>query len=479
MITLRPYQLDGERKIREAFGRGVKTPIYVLPTGGGKTVMFASIAHSAERRGKRVLILCHRVELVDQIVTALAEFGVTPDIIAAGYGRSAGRFRATNRTVAVASVQTLVRRLDSYPAPTLIIIDECHHVTAGGQWSQILRHYHTAKNLGFTATPVRTDGRGLAAHFDTMIVGPTVAELTRDQWLVPARVFAPPTVDISGLHIRAGDYKHEEAEALMDTPSITGDALSHYRKHADGKPALAFCTSVAHAHHVAEKFRAANIVSVALDGKTDREIRRMAVQDFRKGIIRVLASCDLFSEGFDVPGVHCGVMLRPTASEGLHRQQVGRILRPAAWKDAAIILDHVGNCQRFGLPDEPRDWQLTPDIVKRKKSDAPSIRVCPKCFAASPARAQICQECQHRFETKPRSEVEEKDGELVELTPAEIADKRAKKQERMNQGRTKTPQQLLDLARIKGYHENWAHKIFEARQQKLKGKTDGNRRSGT
>lgn len=470
MITLRPYQVEGERKIREAFAAGFKAPIFVLPTGGGKTVTFASIAHSAQRRGKRVLILCHRVELVDQIVVALAEFDVTPDIIASGYGRTGGKRRATNCAVAVASVQTLVRRLESYSCPTLIIIDECHHVTNGGQWSQILRHYSNAKNLGFTATPVRTDGRGLAAHFDTMIVGPTVQELTADKWLVPARVFAPPTVDISGLRIRMGDYRIAESEALMDTPSITGDALSHYRKHADGKPALAFCTSVSHAHHVADRFRTAGVVAVALDGATDREVRRMAVKDFRAGAIRVLVSCDLFSEGFDVPGVHCGIMLRPTASEGLHRQQVGRILRPASGKDAAIILDHVGNCQKFGLPADPREWQLTADIIKRKKSDAPGIRVCPKCFAASPARAQICQECQARFETKARQEVEEKDGDLVELTAAEIAEKRAKKQERMTQGRTKTLQQLIDLARIKGYHENWAHQVFEARQQKLKGK---------
>lgn len=462
MITLRDYQIDGERKIREAFARGFKAPLYVLPTGAGKTLTFASIAHSAEKRGKRVLILCHRIELVDQIIEALQEFEVKPDVIAAGYAR---KNRASMNSVAVASVQTLVRRLDSYVAPTLIIIDEAHHVTNGGQWSEILRAYHTAKNLGFTATPIRLDGRGLAAHFDTMIVGPSISDLTDAGWLVKARIFAPPTVDLSGLHIRAGDYKTEEAEALMDAPSITGDALSHYRKHADGRPALAFCTSVAHAHHVAERFRAADIAAVALDGKTDRTVRRLAVQEFREGKIRVLASCDLFSEGFNVPGVHCGIMLRPTASEGLYRQQIGRLLRPADGKDAAIILDHVGGCQKFGMPTDAREWQLTSDVTRRKKSDTPQIRVCPKCFAASPARSQICQECGTKFEMKPRQELEEKEGELVELTAEQIA----KKKERMTQGRAKTLQQLLDMARIKGYNERWAHKIFEARQTKQRG----------
>jgi DNA repair protein RadD len=467
MITLRPYQIDGEQQIRQAFADGFHAPLYVLPTGGGKTVLFASIAHSAERRGKRVLILAHRVELVDQIVTALKDFGVNPDIIASGYARRAGghggggMYRA-NHAVAVASVQTLVRRLDQYPAPTLIICDEAHHCAGGNTWSEIMRRYQGTKHLGVTATPLRLDGRGLAAHFDKLIVGPSPLELIAGGYLVKARIFAPPTVDTSGLHVRMGEYQTGEAEALMDTPSITGDALAHYKQHANGKPALVFCTSVAHAQHVAERFRKEDVSAIALNGGTDRDVRRMTVQDFRQGKIKVLASCDLFSEGFDVPGTHVGILLRPTASVGLFLQQVGRCLRPAPDKPHAIILDHVGNTQRFGLPDETRDWQLTADIIKRKKKDAPGIRVCPKCFAASPARASTCVECGHVFEIKPRQEVEEREGELIELTAEQIAKKRARRE----QGRASTLAQLEEIARIKHYRPGWAMKVLAGREAK-------------
>jgi superfamily II DNA or RNA helicase len=472
LITLRPYQSDGIQTIRKYYAEGVKSLLYVLPTGAGKTVLFSAIAESSQRRGKRVLILCHRVELVDQIVAALKEFNVQPDIIAAGYGRRTrmtGRYQQSAAPVAVASVQTLVNRLDDLAPPTLVICDEAHHCAAGNTWSQILRRYTDAKVLGVTATPVRLDGRGLGAHFNKLIVGPSVRTLIEGGYLAKPRVFAPPTVDTSGLHIRAGEFRIGEAEALMDVPSITGDAIAHYKRHADGLPALVFCTSVAHADHVAQKFREAGIIAVALNGSTNADVRRMAVADFRRGAIRVLVSCDLFSEGFDVCGVHAGIMLRPTASEGLHRQQCGRILRTAPGKAHAIILDHVGNTQRFGLPDEDREWALTYDVSKKKTNKTLNARVCPKCWAASPARATICVECKHPFEVKPRQEIEEREGELKEVAPL-TPEERAKRRERQFQGRAKSLEQLEAFGRSRGYSPGWALRVMAAREAKRRKK---------
>jgi superfamily II DNA or RNA helicase len=467
LITLRRYQSEGVEAIKRAYLDGFKAPLYVLPTGGGKSVLFSAIAESSQRRGKRVLILAHRVELVDQIVTTLQSFDVSPDIIAAGYQRRAGRFRASNNAVAVASVQTLVRRLGEYPSPTLIICDEAHHCAGGNSWSAVMRQYPTAKVLGVTATPCRLDGRGLAAHFDKLIEGPTQRQLIDEGYLVRARIFAPPTIDTSGLLVRAGDFKIEQADALVNAPSITGDAFSHYQQHANGLPALAFCTSVEHAKHVAEKFRKEGVAAVALSGETDREIRRMAVADFRNGKIRVLASCDLFSEGFDVPGAHVGIMLRPTASVGLFLQQVGRILRPAPDKQHAILLDHVGNTRRHGMPEETREWSLTMDGTRKKKKE-PGVRVCPKCFAASSARASQCGECGHIFEIKPRQELDERPGELQEITAEEIARRR----ERQSQGRTKALHDLVRLGHQRGYKdaEGWALHVWQFRQRKKRAK---------
>jgi DNA repair protein RadD len=458
MIVLRPKQLTIAERIRDAYRRRVRRVLVQAPTAFGKTRVFSYIAEASAKLGNTVRILCHRDELVDQIVDALNDCGVEPAIIAA---TSVIRSRS-ECPVSVASVHTLVRRLDKYASPTLLVVDEAHHCAGGNTWSKIIGAYPTARILGVTATPMRLDGRGLAQHFDELIVGPSVRELIEDGHLARPRVFAPPTIDTSGLHIRAGDYKHEESEALMDVPSITGDALAHYKKHSFGLPALVFCTSVAHAHHVAERFRKDNIDAISLNGGTDRGVRRMAVQDFRDGKIKVITSVDIFSEGVDLPGCHVGIFLRPTASLGLYLQQCGRILRPAPGKTHAIIFDHVNNAARFGLPDEDREWTLTTDIIRAKKKAAPSIRVCPKCFAASPARALMCIECGAVFEVKERQHVEERDGELVELTAEELARKR----ERREQGRAQTREQLMEIARIKGWNPRRVDYILAGRERK-------------
>lgn len=468
MITLRPYQIEGETQIRQAYMDRFRAVLYVLSTGGGKTLLFASIAFSAMRRGRRVLILCHRVELVDQIIAALKLFGVDVDIIAAGYQRSTGRERAGNRAIAVASVQTLVRRLDSYPPPTLIICDEAHHCAGGNTWSQIIRHYDQAKILGVTATPCRLDGRGLGAHFDKMIIGPGPEQLIAGGYLVRTRIFSPPLVDTSGLHVRMGDYKNDEAEALMNVPSITGDALSHYQKHTPGEQGLVFCTSVKHAENVAEHFRKGGVSAISINGGTDKQLRRMAFADYREGKIRILTAADIFSEGVDCPGARVGIMLRPTQSLTLYRQQKGRLLRPDKDKPYATLLDCVQNATKPGFelaPGEIDDWQLDPDREKQKKKAAPGIRVCPKCFAASPARALACIECGNIFEVKPRQNVEERAGELVELTAEQIA----RKKERQSQGMA-TLQQLRDIERIKGYKPGWSDHVYAGRLAKQRKK---------
>ena len=456
MLTPRPYQEKLIAEVRAAFSAGKKAPLLVLPTGAGKTVIFALIAESAARRLRRVLILVHRIELVDQVVATLEQVGVAPDVIAASYPR-----RQVNRVITVASVQTLVHRLRDYMEPTLTITDEAHHATKGGTWDAIFRAYPNARKLGVTATPIRLDGRGLAHHFDHMIVGPSTQDLIQMGFLAPPRVFAPPTVDTSGLHKRMGEFRIEETNALMDVPAIHGDALSHYRRHADGKRALIFCTSVEHAHHIAEHFRKGGYQAAALDGGTDRAVRRMVVQDFRDAKIQVLASCSLMSEGFDCPGAEVGIMLRPTASLGLWLQQCGRILRPAPDKSTAIILDHVGNCIRHGLPNEPREWVLTSDVIKKKKSVAQN-RICTACWCANPPGAKVCLDCGAPFPIAARDPIEEREGELEEVTAQEIAKKRA----RQEQGMAQNLADLKKIERIKGYKPGWADFVYRGRLAK-------------
>ena len=453
MISLRPYQSAGIASIREAFGPLRKrAPLYVLPTGGGKTVTFATIAHGAAEKGNRVYILSHRVELVDQISDALDVTNTPHGYIAAGYP-------SRSHACMIASVPTLLRRLENIAPPDLLVVDEAHHAVSQ-TWTRVLTYWPNARLLGVTATPLRASGEGLGKIFDHMIIGPSVAELISQGYLAPARVFAPPGVDTSVLHTRGGDFIASESEALLDTPSVTGDALSHYRKHADGLPALAFCVSVRHAKHLAEQFRSTGYSAMELDGGTPREIRRRVVSDFRAGHIKVLTSCDLFSEGFDCPGAHVGIMLRPTQSLALHCQQIGRVLRPCEGKTHAIILDHAGNTQRHGLPDTSREWTLDgQDRTPKKKSI--SVKVCPSCWSALPPTRSRCDQCGFEFVGKPR-ELDEREGELTEITPEMIA----RRAERREQGMAQSLEALREIARRKGYAPKWADHVWNARQKK-------------
>ena len=249
-MALRSYQELAITQLREALARYLRV-LLVMPTGSGKTVVFSEICRLANIKGSSVLILVHRRELVKQASDKLTKAGVEHGIIAAGFKPSA-------HPVQVASVQTLARRLLTVPSvPDLIVIDEAHHALAG-QWDKILQHFKNARVIGVTATPSRLDGRGLGSHFSTLVSGPSVAQLTRLGFLSPHRVFAPPVIaDLSNVKTRAGDYANDQLSAAMDRPTVTGDAVSHYRRLADGLPAIAFCCSIAHATSVCASFNAA------------------------------------------------------------------------------------------------------------------------------------------------------------------------------------------------------------------------------
>lgn len=447
MITLRPYQATGVAQIREAFGSGRKrAPLYVLPTGGGKTQIFCHIAHGASTKGNRVLILSHRVELIDQISGSLKSWDTPHGFIAANYPTA-------QLPCMIASIPTLLRRLEATPEPDIIIVDEAHHARAK-TWAAILLRWPKAKILGVTATPIAASGASLGKIFDCLILGPTPAQLIAGNYLAPPVVFGPETVDTSGLHTRAGEFVTSESEELVNTPAITGSALDMYRSKTEGLPALAFCVSVQHAHDVAKQFRDAGYPAMALDGGTDRDIRRGIVSDFRARKITLLASCELFSEGFDCPGVHVGLMLRPTQSEVMYRQQCGRILRPEPGKERAFLMDHVRNWERFGLPhwDRTEPWTLDGED-KPKKKKATSVKVCPKCWAAMRSEARKCPECGHGFAPKPR-EVEQREGKLQEITPEEVARRQANKQFGFEQSKANTVEALVKIWRAKGYKGN-------------------------
>ena len=396
--------------------QGRRSILYVLPTGGGKTVIFTHIAEQAAKRGNRICILVHRQELLDQTSRSLDAIGVRHGLIGAGYSMD------LSVGVQVASVQTLVRRLHLVPPDffQLLIVDEAHHAVAGS-WATVLSHYSNAKILGVTATPERLDGRGLRDHFESMILGPDAAWLRDNGYLAPSRIYAPPNrLDMSSVAKRAGDYRMEDAEDAIQRAGIMGDAVTHYKRHLSHGTAIAFCCTIAHAHAVAEAFQKAGIRAAVIDGSLTKEARRQMIADLGTGKIQVLSSCMIISEGTDVPSVTGAILLRPTQSVSLYLQMVGRCLRPADGKKEAIILDHVGNSLVHGLPDDPREWSLE-GRKKREKQAAPPVKVCPGCYAAIPSAVQECPECGHEFEDE-RRELAQIDGDLEEVCRFRVGD---------------------------------------------------------
>lgn len=481
-FELRPYQTDLIQQIAQHFRNGSRAPLAQGPTGMGKTVIMTTIADGAARKGNRCAVLVHRQELVTQTAVALARAGVWHGICApssvvaasvkaqiappsaGGVGRS---FFNQEAGVIVASVQTLARRLDQFGDFRFLFLDEAHHAVAG-QWAQVIGRYPSAYICGFTATPERLDGKGLGIScggpFSSLVLGPSVSALIGGGYLSRPRVFAPPVqLDLSGVHTVAGDYNKGELSETMDRPAITGDAIEHYRRLCDGKPAVAFCVGIDHAKHVAEQFRAAGYRASCIDGTMDDTARRHAIADLAGGRLNILTSCEIINEGTDIPVIAAAILLRPTQSLGLYLQQVGRALRPYPGKEHAIILDHVGNTDRHGLPDDDREWTLEGRKKKKRKAgeseSGPSVRQCLICFAVYAAARPVCPVCGAAAMPTKR-EIEQREGQLVEIKKQEAA-ARAKRE----QGQARTMEELIQLAKARGYKNPfaWAKYIHSAR----------------
>lgn len=460
-MKLRPYQSDMIGKTRALMSQGVRAILLQAPTGSGKTLLTAHMLHTAAQRGMASFFVVHRRELIKQSTIAFAQEGLRHGIIAAGFPED------RRHLVQLASVQTLAKRFARYRKPRLVVWDECHHLAAGS-WTKLFSAFGDAFHIGLSATPERLDGQGLGKFFKEMLNGPSVAWLIENKFLSDYRLYAPSKINLAGVHTRMGDFVQSEVATAVDRPSITGDVISHYKKFCDGKRAVVFCASIQHSKHVVEQFRAAGYAAAHVDGETPQEERDEAIKGFRAGHIKILSNVELFGEGFDVPAIEAAILLRPTQSLGLYLQQIGRALRPADEKSHAIILDHVGNCERHGLPDEDRTWSLAGDVSRRHKDGTSnnSVRVCPKCFAAQFSGRPSCQFCGFVFEGKPR-EIDEKEGELSEVDKAI-----ARRARNLEQGSAGSLEELYQIGRKRGYRQPraWAKYVFNARQaRKLAG----------
>ena len=385
--------------------------------GAGKTVIFSEITRLAGLKGSNVLILVHRKELIDQAGDKLTKADVKYGIIAAGRKES-------KSNVQVASVQTLINRLNNPDQFDLIIIDEAHHSVANS-WRKIFDFYKKAIRLGVTATPMRMTGAGLGEIFDNLIVGSTIPELVEQKYLAEHEVYAPPNkLNLDKIRTIRGDYSKKEVEDELDKVDIVGDAVENYRRLGQNKPAIAFCISVKHGQYVTNKFKQAGYTAELITGSMKSEERKTLIDNFKNGKVQILVSIDVVSEGFDVEGCYVAILLRPTQSEALYIQQVGRVLRPEPNK-VAIVLDHVGNTKRHGFVDDIREYDLHQKAKTKEKGElAPAVETCEVCFAVYRPQP-ICPVCGHQKETRKR-EITYEEGELVKM----------KKELRLDEGRS-------------------------------------------
>lgn len=404
-ILLRPYQQQFIIDVYNEFNQGHKRVVGVAPCGAGKTIIAGWMIRQATLEGKRSIFFVHRHELIRQTSETFERLGIKHGIISAGYDMQ------LDLPVQIASVQTLARRLKKVPAPDFLICDECHHILAN-TYMRIVDAYPDAYLLGVTATPQRMGGVTLHDVFTSMVQGSTVDELISLGNLTDFHYFAPETdIDLRRVHIKFGEYVNSELARVMADKRIIGSIVENYIEHAAGKSAICYCVNVKHSKKVAEAFCNAGIIAEHVDGETPAALREDIVGRFRAGETKILCNAELFSEGFDVPNMQAVILARPTKSLTLFIQQALRPMRPdpSDPNKVAIIIDHVKNYTRHGLPNMVHDWTLDPN--KPKKTSGAPLKVCPECELVVPLGVEICPKCGYEFVTE-----EEKESRLEEYS---------------------------------------------------------------
>lgn len=458
MITLRPNQIaaiNDEQRLR--LNPLVKNILIIMNTGGGKSLVIAHYALQDYQAGRKCIIFAHRDVLVLQLSEALCKMGVPHTFIASkkairditnhNLKKFGDSFHDELSPIVVSSNPTFAARVKSGKIPQEYldtvyrwINDEAHHCCRDSEtWGTCLSSFPNAIGLGFTATPLRNDKKGLGSHadgfFDAMSVTSTMWDLIKAGILSPYKVFIPPQSKVDRGKIRSngnGDFTEASAAKETDRKEVTGDAVEHYLRVSPGQPAITFCVNIKHAKHVAEEFNKRGIPSIAISSKDPVEVRDQAMKDFAEGRILNLVNVDLLSEGYDSPGIVTLIMLRPTQSYALFKQQFGRILRTLEGKKYGIVLDHVGNVQymlrTYGLQylhDDP-EWSLDRETKRAKNDDGNKAEpwiICPNAVCGfqylESEHGKTCPECGHSEtpdETEARiREMQTVDGDLVEL----------------------------------------------------------------
>jgi DNA repair protein RadD len=433
------YQAQLDYDIDQAYASGARNTLAVLPTGGGKSIVMSRRIKRYDQYGYPQCVAAHRNELVTQMAMHVARQGVKHRVIAAKetvadvvrqqrdeLGRS---FVSPDAPCGVGSVQTILSRKETLK-PWIAQVrnfygDEGHHYVANNMFGDCAGLFVNANGLLVTATPRRADGLGLGRHHDgivdAMVQGPTQRELIDMGALSDYQIVCP----VSDLVVDdedfapSGDLSPKKGRAASQKSHIVGDVVYNYMIYAYGKRGLCFATDVETAQEMANNFNAFNIPAAAVSAKTPANVRNDYIRRFKAGQLWMLVNVDLFGEGFDVPAVEVVIMARPTASLAVYLQQFGRALRILAGKPFGLVIDHVSNWKRHGLPDKPHLWSLDRRDKRAKSAPDPENippTVCKGCTRAYPRFLAVCPYCGHMpVVAGGGRSVEQVDGDLTLL----------------------------------------------------------------
>ena len=393
--SLRPYQQEAVDRCREAAATH-KRVLLQLPTGGGKTTIAAEIISLAVAKGKTALFLAHRRELIFQAYERFSGFGLDCSIILAGDKRC-----IPEKPVQVGSVQTCVRR-KKYMAsisPDLIIVDEAHHAVANS-YVKILKMYPQATVMGLSATPYRSDGRGLGSIddytlFKGLVAIETTGSLVEQGYLSACEVWVPQVINFSKIKIEKGDFAKSELEQIFVDRDLMENVATDWEKYCNGMQTLVFASSVQHSKSLCAVFNEKGIPAGHIDGETPKKDRESMLRRLAMGEIRVVSNFGVLTEGFDCPAVSALILARPTMSMALYKQMVGRGLRINDGKKHAVILDYGKNVTRHTWPTNDPPADLSAGLSDRpapqnKKDGENGAWVCPRCMAAVPIDLKSC-----------------------------------------------------------------------------------------
>lgn len=404
---LRPHQHHAIQQLRQSLGLGKRRPMVQAPTGAGKTLLAAAIVDGALSKGKRVTFCVPALSLIDQTVDAFWNEGIRDvGVIQADHAMT-----SSSRPVQIASVQSLQRR--AIPESDIVVIDEAHRwFDIYGKW-MAKPEWQKVPFIGLSATPWT---KGLGKHFDDLIIAATTAELVEAGYLSKFRVYAPAHPDLTKVRTKAGDFHEGDLAEAMNKDTLVADIVETWRRQGEGRPTLCFGVDRAHAKNLQRQFLEASISAGYIDAYTPVEERDEVRRRFHAGEIKVVCNVGCLTTGVDWD-VRCIILARPTKSEMLFVQIIGRGLRTADGKADCLILDHSDTHLRLGFVTDITHCEL--DDGKGREKDtretaAPLPKECGKCSFLKPAKVSACPSC--GFKPERQSKIECEAGDLVELS---------------------------------------------------------------